>query len=108
MNCKVCGKELEGKQIKYCSKHCTKIAEHRRRRGQAEGVRPRRSHLEWTDKDIQDRINTKASKIVYIGGYSGADGWIYVQCTDCGNIFKYSAKNLRRQRPILFQKKEQN
>lgn len=101
MNCKVCGKELKGKQKRYCSIQCGKITDHRRRRGQAEEVRPRRSHLEWTDKDIQDRINTKASKIVYIGGYSGADSWIYVQCKDCGNMFKYSAQNLRRQRPIL-------
>lgn len=106
--CRFCGQlfqEENGHQV-FCSEHCRREQQNllrrikRKEKISTRDWRPRRSHLEWTDKDIQDRINTKSSKIAYIGGYSGSEGWIYVHCEDCGNYFKYSAKNLRRQRPI--------
>lgn len=100
MNCLVCGIELTGNQKKYCSRKCGKLGGKRRIRGHAEGVRPRRSHLEMTDKDIQDRINTKSSKIVYCGGYVNSESPMYVYCDDCGQPFKWSAKGLRKQSPI--------
>lgn len=95
MNCIVCGNELKGNQRKYCSKHCQKLGEHRRNRGHAEGIRPIRSHLEMKDSDIQDRINTKSDKIIYLGGYVNDKSKIYVQCKDCGNIYAKTTKCLR-------------
>lgn len=106
--CSYCGKlfeEKNGHDI-FCSEKCRheqrllKRKIKRKEKINERDFRPRRSNLPWTDKQLQDRINSKSSKIIYIGGYSGADGWIYVQCKDCGNCFKYSAKNLRRKRPI--------
>lgn len=100
MNCIICGKDLEGNQIKFCSNHCKNLYKKRKQRGLAVNVRPRRSHLEWTDKDIQDRINTKSSKILYIGGYKDSESYMYLYCTDCGQPFKWSARGLRKQKPI--------
>lgn len=94
MNCLVCGKELIGKQHKYCSKQCMKIAGHRKARGQQLDVIPKRSHTFFKD-NIQNRINTKSSKIIYIGGYTNDKGNIYLQCTDCGNFFARSTRVLR-------------
>lgn len=71
-----------------------KIAEHRKARGQAIDVVPKRSHAFFKD-NIQNRINTKSSKIIYIGGYTDDKGLIYLQCTDCGNFFARSTKILR-------------
>lgn len=98
--CRVCGKPLEGRQQDYCSKKCKGIGEGRREKGYAENIRPRRSHLEWTDEDIQDRINTKSDKITYIGGYRNCQEPIYVMCNDCGTTFKYSGAGLRRKKAI--------
>lgn len=98
--CKVCGKELTGNRKFYCSRKCEKLGGRRRRTGLPENIRPKRSHLEWTDDDIQNRINTKSSKMIYIGGYVNSESWIYLQCVDCGQPFRWSAKGLRRQRPI--------
>lgn len=95
MNCVVCNKELTGKQTKYCSKYCQKLGEHRRRRGHAEGVRPIRSHIKWTDEEIQDRINTKSDKIIYLGGYVDDKSKIYLMCKDCGSTFTRLPKILR-------------
>jgi len=100
MNCIVCGNELKGKQIKYCSTYCKKLGGKRRIKGLPEGVRPKRSHKVWEDQDIQDRINCKSDKILYIGGFSGTEGWIYIQCKDCGNIFRLSAERIRRKSAI--------
>lgn len=100
MNCLVCGKELIGQQRKYCSRRCERIAFHRKSRGQAIDVRPRRSHLEWSDEDIQNRINTKSSKIIYCGGYSNSKSPMYVYCDDCGQPFKWNAKGLRERDTI--------
>ena len=100
MNCIVCGKELNGNQQKYCSKSCKKLGWERRRNGLPEGVRPRRSHLEWTNQDIQNRINPKSDKIIYIGGYTNCESPIYLMCKDCGYMFKWYAGTLRNKRPI--------
>ena len=100
MNCLVCNKELIGKQRKYCSRRCERIAYHRKSRGQAINVRPRRSHLEWSDEDIQNRINTKSSKIIYCGGYTNSKSPMYVYCDDCGQPFKWNAKGLRERDTI--------
>lgn len=98
MKCLVCETELTGKQTKYCSIHCKKIAGKRKRKGLPINVRPKRSHLEWTDKDLQNRINTKSSKMVYIGGYEDCESTLYLYCDDCGQPFKWSAENLRKNR----------
>ena len=95
MNCIVCDKELTGKQEKYCSIRCSKLGQHRRSRGQAEGIRPKRSHLEMNDSDIQNRINTKSDRIVYLGGYVNDNSNIYVQCKDCGSIYAKTTRCLR-------------
>ena len=100
MNCLVCGKELTGKQTKYCSRYCSKLGEKRRKRGHAENVRPRRSHLPWTDEDVQNRINTKSSKIIYLGGYEHCESTLYLQCSDCGYLFTRTARTLRKRSPI--------
>ena len=100
MNCLVCDKELIGQQRKYCSRRCERIAYHRKSRGQAINVRPRRSHLEWSDEDIQNRINTKSSKIIYCGGYTNSKSPMYVYCDDCGQPFKWNAKGLRERDTI--------
>lgn len=98
--CKVCGKELAGNQSNYCSRYCSKLGYKRRKKGLPENIRPKRSHLEWTDQDIQNRINTKSSKIIYIGGYKDCESSIYLLCSDCGNTFKWSACGLRKQSSI--------
>ena len=98
--CKVCGKELTGRQVNYCSRKCNKLGGKRRRNGLPENVRPKRSHIEWADEDVQSRIDTKSSKMVYIGGYVDSESYMYLYCSDCGQAFRWSAKGLRRQRPI--------
>lgn len=98
--CKVCGKELTGRQVNYCSKKCNKLGGERRRNGLPENVKPKRSHIEWTDEDIQSRINTKCSKMIYVGGYVNSESYMYLQCADCGQPFRWSAKGLRKQRSI--------
>lgn len=98
--CKVCGKKLTGRQVNYCSRKCNKLGGKRRRSGLPENVRPKRSHIEWTDDDIQNRINTKSDRMVYIGGYVGSEGYMYLYCSDCGQAFRWSATGLRRQRLI--------
>lgn len=98
--CKVCGKELTGRQVNYCSKKCNKLGSNRRKYGLPEDIRPKRSHLKWSDQDIQDRINSKSSKMIYIGGYVDSESFMYLQCTDCGQPFRWSARGLRKQSPI--------
>ena len=94
MKCVVCDNELTGNQRKYCSKRCKKIAGHRMARGQQLDVIPKRSHTFFKD-NIQNRINTKSSKIIYIGGYTDDKSNIYLQCSDCGNFFARSTRVLR-------------
>ena len=78
MNCQVCGKELSGKQLKFCSDRCGRIAQHRRARGQDEfGTIRRRCGYIYTDDSIQKRVNTKSSKILYLGGYTDDKGKTY-------------------------------
>ena len=100
MNCILCGKELSGRQIKYCSLKCKKLAGERRRSGLPINIKPKRSHLEWTDDDVQNRLNTKNDKIIYIGGYTDSNGTIYLQCKDCGQMFRRGAQVLRKRVPI--------
>lgn len=100
MNCIMCGKELSGRQKKWCSRRCERLAYKRTKKGFPLDVRPKRSHLEWTDEDIQNKINSKSDKMVYIGGYVDCESFMYLYCSDCGNAFKWSAKGLRRQRTI--------
>lgn len=100
MLCKVCGKELTGRQRNYCSRRCSKLGGKRRKKGLPENIRPKRSHLEWTDQDIQNRINTKSSKMIYVGGYESCEKPIYIYCDDCGQPFKWSAERLRRTNAI--------
>ena len=102
--CDFCGKAFEeenGHQI-FCSDYCRiqqRLLKKRVRRKEKQdlrGYKPRRSHLEWTDEDVQNRLDTKSSKIIYIGGYSGADNPMYIYCDDCGQPFKWSARGLRK------------
>ena len=106
--CDYCGKpfiEKDGHDI-FCSEECRyqqRLLKRRIKRKEkidARGYKPRRSHLEWTDEDVQNRINTKSSKIIYISGYTNCESQIYVYCNDCGQPFQYNARNLRKQRPI--------
>ena len=106
--CDYCGKpfnEKNGYEI-FCSEECRyqqrllKRRIKRKEKIEARGYKPRRSHLEWTDEDVQNRINTKSSKIIYLGGYTNSEAEIYLQCADCGYMFKRRATLLRKKRPI--------
>ena len=106
--CEFCGKpfnEKNGHEI-FCSEECRhkqKLIKRRIKRKEkieARDFKPRRSHLEWTDQDVQNRINTKSSKIIYIGGYTNSESPMYVYCDDCGQPFQRSARTLRKTSPI--------
>ena len=106
--CEYCGKlfsEKNGHEI-FCSEECRhkqKLIKRRiklKEKIEARDFKPRRSHLEWTDDDVQNRINTKSDKMVYIGGYVDSESYMYLYCSDCGQAFRWSAKGLRRQRQI--------
>jgi len=107
--CRFCGQlfqEENGHQV-FCSEHCRREQQKllrkikRKEKISTRNFRPRRSHLEWTDEDLQRRINSKSDKMIYIGGYTGSEADIYLQCKDCGCSFKVSARILRRKCSIL-------
>ena len=43
------------------------------------------------DDDIKQRVELKYSKYEYVGGYTGADGYLYLRCKDCGRTKKHYA-----------------
>lgn len=60
------------------------------------GFAPVRSHTGIkTIEYIQNRINTKTDKIVYLGGYIDDKHKIYLMCNDCGYLFARSSRVLR-------------
>ncbi|MBO4543749.1 MAG: hypothetical protein J5725_11290, partial [Bacteroidales bacterium] len=100
--CAFCGQlfEEENGHQKFCSEDCRhqqRVLQKRIRRKKEQdlrGYRPKRSHLEWTDEDIQNRIDTKSSKMIYCGGYVSSEDFMYLYCDDCGQPFKWSARGL--------------
>ena len=106
--CLYCGTYFEEQKYqRFCSEKCKheqrllKQRAKRKEKIQCRGYKPRRSHLEWTDDDVQNRINTKSDKMIYIGGYVDSESWIYLYCSDCGQSFRWNAGGLRKQRPII-------
>jgi len=102
--CRYCGhlfQEENGHQV-FCSDHCRNEQHNlyhrisRKKKIEARGYVPVRSHKDFnTIERIQARVNTKSSKILYLGGYTDDKGKIYLQCTDCGYMFASSTKVLR-------------
>lgn len=50
------------------------------------------------DETIIERMDYLHSKFEYVGGYTGADGFMYVLCKDCGIITKRNAQHIRPSR----------
>ena len=53
------------------------------------------STQENKESEIFRRVNIKSSQFEYIGGYTGADDFIYLICKDCGHVFRYSMSAFR-------------
>lgn len=70
----------------YCKKH------------NLTGVRAYCGGIEKAESDIEKQLDIKHSKFEYIGGYTGADGYMYVMCKDCGDLRKRSTQILRPNR----------
>lgn len=100
--CTFCGKEFQqehGNQI-YCSERCREDQKNMlrriRRANEGKTYSPIRSHSGIkTIEYIQNRVNTKSSKMIYLGGYTNDQGKIYIMCSDCGNVFSRSTRILR-------------
>lgn len=100
--CTFCGKEFQqehGNQI-YCSERCRQdqrnMLKRIRRANEEKIYNPIRSHSGIkTIEYIQNRVNTKSSKMIYLGGYTNDQGKIYIMCSDCGNVFSRSTRILR-------------
>ncbi len=69
----------------YCKKHNLN--------GNRAGIRERNS-----EEKVMQIINKKYPRLEYIGGFDTVDGYLYLMCKDCGNIFKHSAQMLRESR----------
>jgi len=51
-----------------------------------------------SEEEVRAIVNLKYSKFEYIGGYVGARGNLYLECMDCGNVFKHNAQIVRASR----------
>ena len=100
--CKFCGKEFkeENKHQIFCSDVCRRkqrnLLKRARRARNEKIIHPVRSHNGIKTIDyIQNRVNTKSDKMIYLGGYTDDKGKIYLMCDDCGSVFSKSTKVLR-------------
>ena len=91
--CEECGTvyKTNDKTQRYCSVECSSESQV----GKDVNVEPSNKHY---DSYINNKINSKYSKLEYIGGYTGSDGHIYIMCKDCGNVFKRSAQVIKPSR----------
>lgn len=80
--CEVCGKELFGQKLRYCSVECKEAGK----------LTP-----EKIKENFIRKFNEKyAGQFEYVSGYEHSDGAIQCRCLQCGDLLTRSAQCVRR------------
>lgn len=51
-----------------------------------------------TEQVVKEIIESKYPTFEYVGGYTNIDGYVYLKCKECGDVFKHSAQMIRASR----------
>ncbi len=102
MNCIVCGKELSGRQTKFCSRSCDKYYYKRLKRLKNGDVLcgahiMRQGNRFTSDDGFVARINAKSSRFEFIYGNTN-DTFLYLMCKDCLGVIKKSKETIKPSR----------
>ena len=106
MYCLCCGKELTGKQEKYCSRHCNKKYAKmlKNRIGDAIGGAHimRQGNRFTNDEGFSARITAKSSRFEYLCKCDDKK-FLYLICTDCGNVVRKTKESIKPSRTITME-----